>query len=45
MTLDIQYYISFRCTAELLDIYIPYKAFILVSLIPTWHHTQLLQNY
>ena len=40
---DIQYYISFRCTTEWLDIYITYKVISLLRLVPIWHHTQLLQ--
>ena len=33
------YYISFRCTAYWLDIYITYEVMPAISLVPTWHHT------
>ena len=39
VTVDLQYYISFKGTAQLLDIYIPYQAIPPIHLAPTWHHT------
>lgn len=35
VTVDLQYYISFKGTAQLLDIYIPYQAIPPIHLAPT----------
>lgn len=38
ITLDIQAYVSFKCPAQWLDIYIPYKVITPINLISIWHH-------
>ena len=40
VTVGIQYYITFGCTAQLLDIYITYEVVSSINLALTWHHTQ-----
>lgn len=37
MTVDIQYYASFRCAASCLDVYMTYDVFPPIILVPTWH--------
>lgn len=37
--------VSFRCTAQWLDIYKSYEVIPTMSLAPTWHYARLLQYY
>ena len=45
ITLDVQYYVSFRCTTMWLYIYIIYKEIIPINLLPMWHHILFLQYF
>lgn len=39
VTIDLQYYVCFRCTTKRLHIHIPYKVISPVSLVSICHHT------
>ena len=43
--IDIQYYISFRCTTQWFNIDIHYGMITIISLVTIHHHTKLIQYY